>query len=211
MKLIAFIALFTSFCPLLVAAGSKTAADPFAGAFFPPELVLLAGDRIALTPQQREAFHARMEKTKLRSDELRAKLEHETAALLVLAKQDRVDEAAIGAQLDKVLDVERELKHLHVGAAVAVKNLLTPEQQAKLREIAKDGGARLIAATRKRLTEKVERVNQGVRKWADSGRDPSAILKTMEEKVKPLLDAGKVIEAEAELDRLLERLALDAK
>jgi hypothetical protein len=28
----------------------------------------------------------------------------------------------------------------------------------------------------------------------------------MEEKVKPLLDAGKIIEAEAELDRILERL-----
>ena len=33
----------------------------------------------------------------------------------------------------------------------------------------------------------------------------------MKEKVKPLLDAGKAIEAEAELDRLLERLESDAK
>jgi len=32
----------------------------------------------------------------------------------------------------------------------------------------------------------------------------------MEEKVKPLLDAGKIIEAEAELDRILEKLKLDA-
>jgi Spy/CpxP family protein refolding chaperone len=211
MKLIASIALFASLCPLLVAADSKTSADPFAGAFFPPEMVLLAGDRIALTPQQRETFHARMEKTKLRSNELRAKLEHETAVLSSLAKQERVDEAVISTQLDKVLDVERELKHLHVGAAVALKNLLTPEQQAKLRAIAHDGGAQLMEATRKRLTEKVERINQGAQKWADSGRDPSDILKTMGEKFKPLLDAGKVIEAEAELDRLLERLAPDAK
>ena len=44
----------------------------------------------------------------------------------------------------------------------------------------------------KRLTAKVERVKQGVQKWAASGRDPSAILKTMDEKVGPLLDAGKV-------------------
>jgi hypothetical protein len=44
-----------------------------------------------------------------------------------------------------------------------------------------------------------------------SGRDPSAIVKTMEEKVSPLLDTGKAIEAEAELDRLLERLKPDAK
>ncbi len=190
---------------------SKTAADPFAGAFFPPELVLLARDRIALTPEQWEAFRARTEKTQLRSDELRMKLERETAALSVLVKQDRVDEAAVGAQLDRVLDVERELKHLHFGLLSAIKNLLTLEQQAQLREIVKGGGAELSEATRKRVTGKVERVTQGVQKWAANGRDPSAIVKTLEEKVKPLLDAGKAIEAEPELDRLLERLKPDAK
>ncbi len=58
----------------------------------------------------------------------------------------------------------------------------------------------------KRLTEKVERMQQGAQKWAESGRDPSAILKTMEETFKPLIEAGKVIEAEAELDRILEQL-----
>ena len=33
----------------------------------------------------------------------------------------------------------------------------------------------------------------------------------MEEKFKPLMDAGKLVEAEAELDRLLEQLNSDAK
>jgi hypothetical protein len=46
----------------------------------------------------------------------------------------------------------------------------------------------------------------GAERWAASGRDPSAIVKAMEEKVKPFLDAGKVIEAEAELDRVLDLL-----
>ena len=45
----------------------------------------------------------------------------------------------------------------------------------------------------------------------DSGRDPSAIAKTMEEKFKPLMEAGKVGEAEAELDRVLEQLKPDGK
>ncbi len=211
MKRIAFIALLTGLCLPLAAADSKTAADPFAGAFFPPELVFLARDRIALTPEQQQALRARVEKTQRRSEELRTKLERETATLATLAKQERVDEASLLGQLDKVLDVEREVKHLHIGLLVAIKNLVTPEQQAKLREIAKDGGAQLTEATRKRLTEKVERVEQRAQQWAASGRDPSAIAKTMEEKVKPLLDAGKAIEAEGELDRLLERLKADAK
>jgi Spy/CpxP family protein refolding chaperone len=206
MKLIAFVVLLTALCPRLAAA-----ADPFAGALFPPELVLLARDHIALTPEQREALHARMEQTKSRSDELRAKLERETATLATLAKQEHVDEASLVAQLDKVLDVEREVKHLHLGTVVAIKNLLTPEQQTKLREIAKNGGAQLMEEARQRLSKKVERIQEGARQWADSGRDPSVIAQAMQEKFKPLIEAGKIVGAEAELDRLLEQLDNDAK
>jgi len=211
MKLIAFIALLISLCPLCAADDSKKVADPFAGAFFPPELVLIARDRVALTQEQQEAVRARVEKAQPRFDDLRAKLEHETSTLSTLAKQERVDEAALVAQLDKVLEVERELKHLHVGLMVAIKNMLTAEQQTKLREIAKDGGAQFEEETRKRLTAKVERVKEGLQKGAASGRDPSAIGKTMDEKFKPLMEAGKVFEAEAELDRVLEQLKQDAR
>ncbi|MEI7728860.1 MAG: periplasmic heavy metal sensor [Verrucomicrobiota bacterium] len=211
MKLITFIAFLTTICTLPSADKSAAAADPFAGAFFPPELVLLARDQIGLTQDQREAFRTRVEKTQPRSEELRKQLERETAALATLAKRERVDEAALVVQLDKVLDSERELKHLHIGLLVEIKNLLTPEQQTKLREIAKDGGKQLAEDARKRLTEKVQRVQEGAKKWSDSGRDPSAIARTMEEKFKPLIEAGKVMEAEAELDRLLEQLQQDTK
>ena len=54
-------------------------------------------------------------------------------------------------------------------------------------------------------------MTQGVKKWTAGGRDPSAVAKAMEEKFKPLMDAGKVVEAEAELDRLLEYLNKNAK
>jgi hypothetical protein len=80
------------------------------------------------------------------------------------------------------------------------------ERQAKPPEIAGDGDEQPVDATRKRLTEKVERVKHRARRWASSGRDPSAIARTMEETVKPLLDAGKVVEAESELDRVLKLL-----
>jgi hypothetical protein len=62
-----------------------------------------------------------------------------------------------------------------------------------------------------RIMAKIERIKAGVQKMAESGRDPSAILKTMQEKVGPLLDAGKIAEAEPELDRVLEQLEKDAK
>ena len=54
MKLITTLVLLASLCPLFAADHAKPAADPFAGAFFPPELVMLARDRIALTPEQQQ-------------------------------------------------------------------------------------------------------------------------------------------------------------
>ncbi len=206
MRLLLVLAAITSLCPLFAKDESKKVPDPFAGAFFPPELVLMARDRIALTQEQQQALRTQVEKAQPRSDELRAQLEKETAALSALVKQERLEGATVITQLDKVLDAERELKHLHVGLGVAIKNLLTPDQQATLREIAKTGFAQLGEDTRKRLSEKVERVKAGATKMAEGGTDPSAILKAMDEKFKPLMESGKVIEAEAELDRVLEQL-----
>jgi Spy/CpxP family protein refolding chaperone len=206
MKYTLFFLLLASLLPLGAASGDDSHADPLAGAFFPPELIVQAHDQIGMSQEQLEAFRAQVQKAQPRSDELRQRLESETAALAALAKQERVDEPALMAQLDKVLDAERDLKHLHMGLLATIKNLLTPDQQTKLREITKDGGSKLAEAVRKRLTEKVEKVKDGVQKWQAGGRDPSAIAQAMEEKFKPLIEAGKVIEAEAELDRLLEQL-----
>jgi Spy/CpxP family protein refolding chaperone len=206
MKIITLIALLSTVCRLAAADNSAASADPLAGAFFPPEVVLMAGDQIGLTQEQREALRAHVEKIQPRSNELTEQLTRETAALSSLARQERVDEVALTAQLDKVLDAERDLKHLHISLLAWIKNFLTPEEQAKLKEVTKDGGASFVEATRQRLTEKVQRVKEGMQKWADSGRDPSAIGKTMEEKFKPLIEAGKVTEAEAELDRVLEQI-----
>ncbi|MEQ1842334.1 MAG: hypothetical protein ABL994_18165, partial [Verrucomicrobiales bacterium] len=64
---------------------------------------------------------------------------------------------------------------------------------------------------RQRIMTKAERVKAGVQSLAAKGRDPSAFVKSMQETVKPLLDAGKATEAEAELDRLLGQLGSEAK
>jgi len=66
-------------------------------------------------------------------------------------------------------------------------------------------------AMRQRITAKVESVKESVHAWAASGRDPAAAVKTLQDTVKPLLDAGKAQEAEAALDRLLEQLKPGAK
>lgn len=211
MKRILLTTLLLSACPLLAADVPAPKSDPFAGAFFPPEVIVQMHSQIGMTQQQLEAFQARVTKNQQQSEELRKKLESESSVLATLVKSERLEESAVLAQLDKVLDAERELKHLHIRLMVAIKNLLTPEQQARLHEITKDGGAKIAEATRTRLMQKVERVKESAQAYAAGGRDPSEILKAMEQKFRPLVEAGKIPEAEAELDRVLEQLQPDAK
>ena len=206
MKHTLLILLSAALLPLSAARGDNPPGDPFSGAFFPPELILQTRDQIGLSQEQLEAFRTLVEKTQPRSNELQQRLERESTALAALAKPERVTEAPLIAQLDKVLEAERDLKHLHIGLLVAIKNLLTPDQQEKLREITQAAGARNVDEMRKRLTEKVTQVQAGVQQWQASGRDPSPIARAMQEDCKPLLDAGKVREAEAVLDRLLQQL-----
>jgi Spy/CpxP family protein refolding chaperone len=206
MKIIRLLALLATTATFAAAETPPAPTDPLAGAFFPPELIMMANAQIGLTPQQQEEVRTRVQKTQARSDDLRLRLEAETTALASLARQDRVDEAAVAAQLDRVLAVERDLKHLQIGLLAGIKNLLTPEQLGKLRQIARDGGSQLADAMRQRLSDKVERVKEGARAWEASGRDTSGIAQAMQEKVKPLLDSGQPVAAEAELDRLLDQL-----
>ena len=188
------------------------AADPFA-AFFPQQLVFLASDRIALKPEQRDALLARIKTTQPRLAELKPALEREAAALAALASRELVEEAAVLAQVDKFLDLEREAKQLQARQGVAILNVLTSDQHAKLRELTRnsDAVAKLEEEFKNRITAKVERVTQGAEKWAQSGRDPSPIAEAMQEKVRPLMDAGRAFEAEVEIDRVLEQLKEDPK
>jgi Spy/CpxP family protein refolding chaperone len=204
-------ALFAATIPFAAAQATDGAADALAGAFFPPELIVQAHEQIGMSQEQLETFRARVDKTHAQFDDLRQRLGREGAALAALAKQERVDEAKLIAQLDKVLDAEREAKHLQMSVLATIKNLLTSEQQAKLREMMKAAAAKRTDELHGRLTTKVQSVQAGVQKWTESGRDPSPIVQTMNDKIKPLLDGGKPAEAEAELDRLLEQLKQEQK
>jgi hypothetical protein len=57
-----------------------------------------------------------------------------------------------------------------------------------------------------RLQEKANPAQAGIRAWVQQGRDPSAVLPIMQQ-VKPALDTGDPLKAEALLDRALKMLS----
>jgi Spy/CpxP family protein refolding chaperone len=114
--------------------------DPLADAFFPPELVMQHQQAIALTGEQRTAIVNIIAESQPRFIEAQWALQPETAALAELVRGDRVNEQQVLTQIDRVLDIERQIKRLQIEMLIRIKNQLTLEQQQQLARL---GGVRL--------------------------------------------------------------------
>src|SRR5260370_625903 len=106
--------------------------DPLGDAMFPPEMIMQHTRDLNLTDEQKTFMRAEINRTTTRFNELQWQLQDEMEALHASMKENTVNEQQALQQLDKVLDTEREIKRLHFGLAIAIKNKLTAEQQAKL-------------------------------------------------------------------------------
>ena len=189
-------------------AGQPPPADPVAENLFPPELVMQHQSEIKLTEDQRNALVAEIEKAQSRIADLQQRLQKEMEALGALLKKDDVDEQGALAQLDKVLNEEREIKRAHLALVLGIKNKLTTEQEFKLREIkTKIAAGQLPSAegVQRVLERKLKNVQEGVQGWQNEGRDPSKVAEIMQE-FEPLMKAARLKDAEALLDRVLKLL-----
>jgi Spy/CpxP family protein refolding chaperone len=106
--------------------------DPLGDAMFPPEMIMQHTRDLNLTDEQKTFMRAEIQKTTTRFNELQWQLQDAMEALHDSMKANTVNEQQALQQLDKVLDTEREIKRLHFGLAISIKNKLTAEQQAKL-------------------------------------------------------------------------------
>ena len=109
--------------------------DPVGENLFPPELVMQYQQAIGLGEEQRDLIKAEIQKAQARFTDLQWQLQSEVETMASLLKAPRADEQQVLAQLDKILSLERELKRAQFTLVVRIKNILTPEQQARLREL----------------------------------------------------------------------------
>jgi len=109
--------------------------DPVGENLFPPELIMSHQEAISLSPEQKSSIRDEIRKAQLRFTDLQWQLQDSMETLGSLLKQNSADEQAVLKQLDKVLDTEREIKHTQLTLMVRIKNKLTPQQQAQLREL----------------------------------------------------------------------------
>ena len=106
--------------------------DPLAHLMFPPDMILNQARQLNLTDEQKTFIRSETQKTMAAFQDLQWKLQDQMELLQETMKSTSVNEQQALAQLDKALDIEREIKRLHIGLAVRLKNHLTPEQQDQL-------------------------------------------------------------------------------
>ena len=112
--------------------------DPLAHLMFPPDMILNHARQLNLTDEQKTFMRSEVQKATASFQELQWKLQDQTEQLHEIMKSTSVNEQQALAQLDKILDIEREIKRLHIGLAVRLKNRLTPEQQEQLHNMRPD-------------------------------------------------------------------------
>ncbi|HWC19694.1 MAG TPA: hypothetical protein VG498_21960, partial [Terriglobales bacterium] len=106
--------------------------DPLGDSMFPPELIMQHARELNLTPEQKTFMRNEIQKTTTRFNDLQWQLQDSMEALHETMKGNQVNEQQAMEQLGKVLDTEREIKMLHMGMAIRIKNQLTPDQQTQL-------------------------------------------------------------------------------
>lgn len=108
--------------------------DPIAKYLFPPELIMSHAQDLALQDKQRETIKSEVQKAQSKFFDLQWQAREETDRMVKLLEQSPADEAKILEQADRVMSLERQIKRTHLTLLVHLRNLLTPEQQAKLRQ-----------------------------------------------------------------------------
>lgn len=108
--------------------------DPIGRELFPPELIMSHQDDLQLQDKQRATLRAEVVKLQTTVVDLQFQLGDEASRLAAMLRSTPIDEAKAIAQSDKVMALEREIKRLHLTTLIRIKNVLTADQIAKLRE-----------------------------------------------------------------------------
>ncbi|MDP1859116.1 MAG: hypothetical protein Q8K82_10615 [Gemmatimonadaceae bacterium] len=127
------------------AVGQNKADDAFARALFDPQLVLKHAQAIGLTAAQRRSILDELKTAQIALVPLQVDMTEPALELTELLEGSRVDEAKVMVKIDQVLRIENEVKKRQAVFVIRVKNILTPEQQTKLRALreaeSKDGAS----------------------------------------------------------------------
>ena len=135
MKKLMFIILSALVTETTLFAQQNITDDPLAKAFFPPELVMQNQQAINLTEMQQKSLIKEIQNAQTEFMSLQWDLQKETEKLKFLVEKEKPVEAEVTEQLGQLLAIENKIKKRQISLLVRIKNLLTSEQQVKLRQL----------------------------------------------------------------------------
>jgi Spy/CpxP family protein refolding chaperone len=100
--------------------------------FFTPEMVMQNQLSLNLSDEQKSSIKKFMKESVLAFTDLQWQQSIKQEAMVLILKQEKIDEAKAISQLEKLLVIENEIKKLHLSSLIKVKNLLSADQQATL-------------------------------------------------------------------------------
>lgn len=110
--------------------------DPaFERHLFPPDLVMRHQQAIGLSDAQRDQLSQSIQALQTDVQQLQWDMSAAAEELTALVRETEVDQAAVLSQVDRVLDIERQIKRAHIAMLIEVKNALTVEQHTLLQEL----------------------------------------------------------------------------
>ncbi len=102
---------------------------------FPPDLVMRHQRELGLTAEQREYIMSQISEATRTFTEAQWDLHAQLEALTSMVREGTRPEADLVRQLDRVLDLERNIKRARFLLALRIRQNLTPEQLAKLEKL----------------------------------------------------------------------------
>jgi Spy/CpxP family protein refolding chaperone len=115
--------------------GSPGVMPEISRELFPPELVMRHQEEIGLSEDQKSKLVHAMQA--MQSDLVPLQFEMGEAAgkLREALSAPRIDEEKAGGLADKLMALETQIKRRHLTTMIRIKNVLTPDQQERLRAL----------------------------------------------------------------------------
>jgi Spy/CpxP family protein refolding chaperone len=205
--ILCFVALLALVCSRALAEPAAENANPIELELFPPEFLLSQREALGLTETQLQNLQTVMEGVQPKFQSLKGELEEKVNAVKDALHQPKPDIAQTDEKLRAMLAKENEMKLFQVHLMLTLRDKLTPEQVEKARQLRPHfNSANVTEGLAQRLQAKFEKLRSRVEALAAGGQPPEDVIAKARE-IQQLVQDGKPLDAEKQLDALLSKLA----
>lgn len=164
-----------------------------------PDLISSMRGELELTDDQQEKLKAQLDEARRLADPLEAEVKEQQKALHNLLKDTGTDAEAASTQLAKLIEAEAAVKQLQLRTLIGMRDVLTPEQLRKARNLTPPK-----MAARDDLEARLDEKTGKLRAALESlGIPPTEAMKERGGEVEQLIKSGQLAAADAALDKLI--------